>query len=88
MFRLWAKLYTNNRLINDVTIEDDSKDSRTQKVFHSLEKVCYAFDLSKPIWLESNINEFKRRNKTRFNSDSFVDEIDFDFLEIHIIEED
>jgi hypothetical protein len=88
MFRLWAKIYTNNHLIKDITIEDDSEDTRTHKVFNSIEQVCYAFDLSKPIWLNATINEFKRHNKARFTMDSFVDQIDFDFLEIHVIEED
>jgi hypothetical protein len=74
--------------MNDITIEDDSDDTRTHKVFNSLEKVCYAFDLSKPIWLNSTVNEFKRHSKARFTKDSFVDQIDFDFLEIHVIEED
>jgi len=88
MFRLWAKIYTNNHLIKDITIEDDTIDTRTHKVFNALEKVCYAFDLSKPIWLDSTVNEFKRHSKARFTKDSFVDQIDFDFLEIHVIEED
>lgn len=88
MFRLWAKIYSNNHLIKDITIEDDTVDTRTHKVFNALEKVCYAFDLSKPIWLDSTVNEFKRHSKARFTKDSFVDQIDFDFLEIHVIEED
>lgn len=88
MFRLWAKIYLNNRLIKDITVEDDSTESRTHKIFNGLEQISYAFDLSKPIWLESNINEFKRHSKVRFSKDSFVDEIDFDFLEIQVIEED
>jgi len=88
MFRLWAKIYSNNHLIKDITIDDDTNDTRTHKVFNALEKVCYAFDLSKPIWLESTINEFKRHSKARFTKDSFVDQIDFDYLEIHVIEED
>ncbi len=88
MFRLWAKIYSNNRLIKDITIEDDSNETRTHKIFNGLEQISYAFDLSKPIWLESNINEFKRHSKVRFSKDSFVDEIDFDFLEIQVIEED
>jgi hypothetical protein len=88
MFRLWAKIFTSNRLIKDITIEDDSKDTRTHKIFNALEQVCYSFDLSKPIWLDSTINEFKRHSKARFTKDSFVDEIDFDYLEIQVIEED
>ncbi len=45
------------------------------------------WDLENPIWLESNINEFKRRSGTRFYSDSFIEETDFDFMEISIVEE-
>ena len=35
----------------------------------------------------SSIEEFKKHDKTRFYQDNFVDSIDFDYLEIHIIEE-
>ena len=35
----------------------------------------------------TNIDEFKRHAKTRFHQDNFVDSIEFDYLEIHIIEE-
>ena len=49
--------------------------------------ICYEFDLSKPIWLDVTIAEFKRHAKARFYQDNFVDSIDFDYLEIQIIEE-
>lgn len=88
MFRLWAKLMKSNNLIKDITIEYPDTDTRTHKVLRSLEDVCYAFDLGKPIWLDSNINEFQKHSKTRFTQDSFIESIPFDFLEIHIIEED
>ena len=88
MFRLWAKEFKDNRMLRDMTIEDNSEDTRTHKIFHALDKICYEFDLSKPIWLETTIAEFKRHAKTRFYQDNFVDEIEFDFLEIHVIEED
>ena len=50
--------------------------------------VCYAFDLGKPIWLDANVEEFKRHAKTRFTQDCFIEHVDFDFLEMHVIEED
>ena len=88
MFRLWAKKFKDNRMLDDITITDPSKEkNRTKKVFDAVDEVCYAFDLSRPIWLDSNIDEFKRHDKTRFYQDNFVDSIDFDYLEIHIIEE-
>ncbi len=89
MFRLWAKAFKENRLVQDLTICDDDKEkNRTKKVFDAVDEICYAFDLSKPIWLESNIEEFKKRDKTRFYQDNFIDSIEFDYLEIHVIEED
>lgn len=88
MFRLWAKTFQNNRMLRDMTVCDDTQDTRTHKVFRALEEVCYAFDLGKPIWLDSNIQEFKRHAKVRFYSDSFIEQIDFDYLELQVIEED
>lgn len=88
MFRLWAKLYQNNRIIADLTVENPSDDTRTHKVFSAITDICHNFDLSEPIWLKSNISEFKRLSRTRFNKDNFFDSVDFDFLEIQIIEED
>lgn len=88
MFRLWGKIWDDNHLIKDMVVENKEEDTRTHKVFNAIESICYEYDLSKPIWLNSNIDEFKRRSKTRFTKDNFVDEIDFDYLEIQILEED
>ena len=88
MFRLWGKLIKDNHMIKDMTVCDDSDDTRTHKIFRALEDICYSWDLGKPIWLDSTILEFKRRKKTRFYQDNFIEQIDFDFLEIQVIEED
>ncbi len=88
MFRLWAREFKDNRMLKDIVIEDDRDDTRTHKIFRALEEICLQFDLSKPIWLESTVSDFKRHSKTRFTQDNFIDEIDFDYLEIQVIEED
>lgn len=88
MFRLWGKIYKDNRLLKDTVILDGSADTRTHKIFHALDTICYDFDLSKPIWLDASVEEFKRHSKVRFTQDNFIDAIDFDYLEIHVIEED
>ncbi len=87
MFRLWAKEFKDTRMIKDLTVEDTSDESRTHKVFNAIDKICSEFDLGKPIWLDKNITEFKRFAKTRFYADNFVEHIEFDYLEIHVIEE-
>lgn len=88
MFRLWAKEFKNNHMMRDTVICDDTEDTRTRKVFRALEEVCYEFDLGKPLWLDATVEEFKRHAKTRFYQDNFIEEIEFDYLEIHVIEED
>lgn len=88
MFRLWAKIFSDNHLIQDTVICDSSNDTRTTKVFRALDDVCLKFDLGKPIWLDATIQEFKRHDKARFTQDNFIESIDFDYLEIHVIEED
>lgn len=88
MFRLWVKIFKDNRMLKDTTICDDTDDTRTHKIFNALDQACYEFDLGKPMWLDSTIAEFKRHAKARFYQDNFVEEIPFDYLEIHVIEED
>ena len=75
-------------MLKDVVVEDASSDTRTHKIFNSLEKACHELDLAVPIWLEDNIDSFKKTSKTRFRQGSFIEEIPFDFLEIQVIEED
>ncbi len=88
MFRLWAKIIKDNRLLQDTVIEDASTDTRTHKVFRALDEVCYQFDLSKPMWLDATVEDFRRHSKARFYQDNFVEQIAFDYLEIHMIDED
>ena len=88
MFRLWAKQFKNNRLVNDMVISDGEPDTRTHKVLRALETACYEFDLEQPIWLDSTVRDFQRHAKARFNRDHFIEEIDFDYLEIEVIEDD
>lgn len=88
MFRLWAKIWKDNHMLRDTCIADDSTDTRTHKIFRALDEICYEFDLGKPIWLDKTIAEFKRHDKARFTQDNFIEAIEFDYLEIHVIEED
>ena len=74
MFRLWGKMWKDNHMLKDLVIDDDSEDTRTHKIFHALQEI--------------NISDFKRHSKTRFRQDSFIEHIEFDYLEIQVIEED
>lgn len=89
MFRLWGKIWKDTRLLKDTVIEDDRSNlNRTRKIFDAIDALCYEFDLSKPIWLDSTVEDFKKHDKVRFTQDNFIDAIAFDYLEIQVIEED
>lgn len=74
-------------MLQDTVIADDTPDTRTHKIFRALEQCCYQFDLGKPLWLDSTVAEFKRHSKARFRQDNFIEQVDFDYLEIEVIEE-
>ncbi len=73
--RIWFKKWKDNHMIRDMVVCNDGEDTRTHKIFDALEQACYEFDLSRPVWLDANIAEFKKRARTRFSSDHFVDDI-------------
>lgn len=88
MFRMWGKIMKNNRLLGDTTVSiGDYSLSRTQMVFQALDEICYFFDLEKPIWLDANVRDFQLHAKTRFKQDNFIEHIEFDYMEIQVIEE-
>ena len=87
MFRLWGKEFKDNRMLRDIVICDETDDTRTHKIFNALDQICYEFDLSKPLWLDATVAEFKRPAKARVYHDNFLDSIDFEYLEIQVIEE-
>lgn len=88
MFRLWCRLTDEKgNTIKDTVCADTSESNRTKKVLNSLEAACMELDTASPIWLDSNISEFKTYSKTRFRQDSFVESVDFYALEIQVIDE-
>jgi len=89
MFRIWGKLIKDNRVLKDTVVcIEDYTITRTKKVYQALDQICYEFDLAKPIWLDGNKNDFIRRARTQFTKDSFVEDVDFDYLDFQVIEEE
>lgn len=87
--RIWGKLMKDNHLVKDyVACIDDNTMRRTQKVYAALDEICTEFDLARPVWLKVNQEDFIRIARTRFTKDNFMESIDFDYLDFHVIEED
>ncbi len=86
--KFWAKTFKENRMIRDMVVENHDNDTRTHKVFFAIDKISYEFDISRPIWLSSNISDFQKYSKVRFGQDSFIEDVPFDYLEFSVLEED
>ena len=88
MFRLWGKIFKDNRMLRDAVIENgDYSMSRTAMVLDAVDRLCYEFDLGHPLGLDKTVEEFKRHDKARFTQDNFIEGIEFDYLEIQVLEE-
>jgi hypothetical protein len=88
MFRLWVKIYKNNKITKDYIAQSNNYNlSRTKMIFSCLEEACHELDLASPIWLELNIKDFQLHSKTRFSADNFIEATDFDYLEVQILDE-
>ncbi len=85
--RLWFKIWKDARLKEELTVEV-FEGSRTRRVFDALEQASEAFNLSVPIWLDKNIKDFKKFSRCRFNADNYIESIDFDHLEMIVLDED
>ena len=44
MFRMWAKIFKDTRLLKDTVVCNGSNDTRTHKVFQALDEICYELD--------------------------------------------
>lgn len=86
--RIWFKEFENTHLIRETVVENLENINRTKKVFDAITQVCNEFNLGQPIWLDSSVKDFQKHGKVRFNQDNFIEHIDFDYLEMQVIEED
>lgn len=77
----------DNKRISDEVVTVDISGSYEEQLKACLTELCYKLDIPKPYWLPKNAEEYNRRSKTSFNSDNFIEEIDFDKFIIEELEE-
>ena len=88
MYKLWAKKIRNNKIIAQMTIKNKENISSDDKREKCIKEICKKFDLSVPLWLSKHEMEFSQFKYVNFHADDFMDEIDFDRLEIELINDD
>ncbi len=82
MSRLWVKVMKRHRIDRQETapcawgVERDV-----------LMEVCKRMDLAYPIWLGKHAQEFEQYGKTSFSKGDFVEDVDFEKLEIEYLDD-
>lgn len=87
MYKLWAKKIKNNRIINSIVVKNKDNISLEEKRKKCMDEICKKFDLSIPIWLKNHDMDFSQFKYVVLYPEDFVDEIDFDKLEIELIDD-
>ncbi len=82
MLRIWGRLIKDGKTLKDDVVTADIDGSYQDNLKFCITELCNKFDISKPYWLPSNLDEYNRRSKTSFNHHNFVEELDFDKLVI------
>ena len=79
MFRIWAKVIKDEKIISQLTYERDEKFTYSQ-FFAYLADICEGLDIATPVLLKSHIFNYAKFNTVRFIARDFAEAIDFDKL--------
>jgi ribulose kinase len=78
MIKIWGRLVKNNKTIKDTVVVSNMEGTYQDNLKNCLNEICNEFDISKPYWLPTNMEEYNKRAKTIFNAHNFIEDIDFD----------
>ena len=79
MFRIWAKVIKDGKIIKQLTYEREDKFSYS-RLFINLAEICEGLDICTPVLMKTNIFNYAKFNTVRFLPRDFAESIDFDKL--------
>ena len=82
MSRIWVKVIKKNRIDRQQEAACAWGDER-----EVLAEVAKRMDLPNPIWLSKHANEFETYRRTAFLPDHFIEEVDFQRLELDFLDD-
>lgn len=78
MIKVWGRIVKNNKIVKDDVVISDIEGTYQDKLKACINELCNRFDIQKPYWLPTNMEEYNKRGKTIFNYHNFMEEIEFD----------
>ena len=79
MFRIWAKIIKDGKIVNQLTYERADKFVYSQ-FFSYLSDICEGLDIATPILLKTHIFNYAKFNTVRFLPRDFAETPEFDKL--------
>jgi hypothetical protein len=79
MFRIWAKVIKDGKIINQMTYERVDKFTYSS-FFEYLADICEELDIATPVLLKTHIFNYAKFNTVRFIPRDFAESVDFDKL--------
>lgn len=87
MYKLWARKINKNHMAGSIVVKNKEDISLLEKRDKCLKEICQRLDISVPVWLKKHDLEFSQFKYVTFYPQDFVDEVDFDKLEVELIED-
>lgn len=79
MFKIWAKVIKDGKIIKQITYERDEKFSYSH-FFEYLADISESLDVATPVLMKPHIFNFAKFNTVRFLPRDFAESVDFDKL--------
>lgn len=87
MYKMWGKKIKNHKIKESVDVSNGNNISQAERRDKCIGEICRLFDLSVPVWLEKHNREFEEYGHVTFYPGDFIDDIDFDKLEIELVDD-
>lgn len=87
MYKLWAREIKKNHIINSIVVKNKEDLSSSEKRDKCLKEICRKLDVSVPVWLKKHDLEFSQFKYVTFYPQDFIDEVDFDKLEVELLDD-
>lgn len=84
MFRIWAKVIKEDKIIMDTVYEGDEA-FHINRLSLYLAEICNSFDIETPVILKKHLEHFYLFNTTTFRGTDFITTPNFDKLVIEHI---
>ena len=79
MFRIWAKVIREEKIVKQLTYESDDKFVYSQ-FFKYLSDICEQLDVATPVLMKTHIFNYAKFGTVRFLPRDFAESVDFDKL--------